>query len=120
MKKTPDKTPDIEIELDDRIFNHEVTSLNNPDEYKEKQEFQSHLINLQLEHKVKIAGNIIEIPREIQSNFLQKIENRIVEDKSPEEITSVEEILTIYLNQRNKIDVSNNVQKEERNKRFHS
>ncbi len=30
-ENTPDKTPDIEIKLADRIFNLEVTSLNNPD-----------------------------------------------------------------------------------------
>ncbi|MBA7542438.1 DNA ligase [subsurface metagenome] len=55
------------------------------------------------------AKNHLENPQNGLALRFPRFTGRIVEDKSPEEITSVEEILTIYLNQRNKIDVSNNV-----------
>ncbi len=88
-ENTPDKTPDIEIKLADRIFNLEVTSLNNPDQDKEKQEFHLQLMNLMLRHNVEIAGNIIDIPKIMHNNLLQEIENRIVESKEKGEITKI-------------------------------
>ncbi len=88
-ENTPDKIPDIEIKLADKVFNLEVTSLNNPDQDKEIQEFYSQLLNLILRHKVEIAGNIIDVPKNMHSNLLQEIENRIIESKEKGEITKI-------------------------------
>ncbi|MBY8999576.1 MAG: hypothetical protein KGD64_01555 [Candidatus Heimdallarchaeota archaeon] len=80
-EKTPDKKPDIEIKLANRIFNLEVTTINNPDKYREKQEFYFKLVKLKHKYNVKMAGILVDIPNNIQNDLLQKIEEKTLETK---------------------------------------
>ncbi|MHA1667748.1 MAG: hypothetical protein ACTSUR_03740 [Candidatus Heimdallarchaeaceae archaeon] len=77
----PYKTPDMEIKFANQIYNVEVTTINNPDEYKGKQVFYQKLIQLQVKHKVKTGGILFDIPKKKEYKLFQRIEERIIEIK---------------------------------------
>ena len=91
-ENTKDKTPDIEVKFDNNVFNLEVTTINNPDDDKEKNEFHSKLRMLMLKHKIGIGGVIIDVPKQTHEQLIQEIESKIIDVKSKnEEHTMIKE-----------------------------
>ncbi|MHA1222775.1 MAG: hypothetical protein ACTSP3_05875 [Candidatus Heimdallarchaeaceae archaeon] len=89
VEKSPDKTPDIEIKINNQCYNLEITTINNPDDDKKKQEFLQKLVGLEIKNKVKFGGIIYEVPKHPQNEILSKIENKIIEAKEKRKITKM-------------------------------
>lgn len=78
-EKSTAKTPDMEVKLANRVFNLEVTTVNNPDEIQEKMKFYLLLNAIMFKHKVGMAGNLIHIPTQLQGELIQEIEEKAIE-----------------------------------------
>ncbi len=82
VEEPPEKTSDIEVKISNQIFNVEVTTLNNPDEVRDKMDFLMFLHQIMLKHKVYIAGNIINIPRTESIILLNEVEEKAIKSKT--------------------------------------
>lgn len=78
-EKPPDKTPDMEINFSNKVFNLEVTTLNNPTEDQEKMSFYMKLNRIMFTQKIHMAGNLIRIPKQKQNELLEEIEENAKE-----------------------------------------
>ncbi|NPD87383.1 MAG: hypothetical protein HGN29_01585 [Asgard group archaeon] len=74
-----ENTPDLEVKLGKTVFNIEVTTVNQPNEYREITIFYQHLHVLMRKYKIFMSGNLIKIPISIQKNLLQEIEEKVKE-----------------------------------------
>ncbi len=76
-----ENTPDLNVKLGNSVFNIEIATVNQPNEYREKMIFYQNLQGLMWKYKIFMSGNLIKIPISIQENLLQEIEVKAEEAK---------------------------------------